>query len=712
MTICALLASKPAAADISDAVYSDAKDVIEELLTTEVAHQVAPGIACLSGQRTDKTNDESAITYEYEKITDQGAQKISKNVKLEATTHFPKTLQQIYNRRYGSLKTTIRDESAGLAGYLVYEALHAIVITAPNAAAPSAAKKIDATVQTMIAKAAGDCPTDGAATSCGAPPPSSGAASPALTFESVTPEQFSACKATVSVKFESGYFGQVTSYPLEDACRAVKEDSFECNVGYAVRHALLGLPAAAQESMIKASAVLVKQVAAKLYQSAPDAGQLDAIVRQVLFLLRQQLTGDRWDPARFEEAVVAVARAVEAFDLTKLSTELRGTLMERFRYGTLGALTTAELGTLATELQAGWSSFDQERAAASLKRLSQVVELLRKLEQVHAVWRSVIDVDDGKIDVGAFVRAVLAPKGALAAVCGDDLEADACRIVARLGKGATESDQISKLLKQVQSYIAFASRGQYVEAAQATVRYVFQLDGGESDASSGVYQRFAESVVAYVLDASDGEAPSQATRVAFRTAAVEMIVYLGEGGGIRRRNWTLDRPLGVRLPKGLPFILPVLSLRASWSPSYVNVDDASARYLASANTLNLRFPVKRSEASYVGVELSLVDLLAPLNELALRKTEQTRYDHHDRLFLNFITPRIDVIAGSPMLSEHLVVAAGISLRMTAPVGNGEATLRNGEPSYDYTFFWDAKDSDRKPLWPRFLEFGFALKYVI
>ena len=58
-------------------------------------------------------------------------------------------------------------------------------------------------------------------------------------------------------------------------------------------------------------------------------------------------------------------------------------------------------------------------------------------------------------------------------------------------------------------------------------------------------------------------------------------------------------------------------------------------------------------------------------------------------------------------------SAGISLRMVAPILDPVATSQNnGEASYHYSTLWDAKSADGTSLWPRFVEFGFATKYVM
>jgi hypothetical protein len=144
----------------------------------------------------------------------------------------------------------------------------------------------------------------------------------------------------------------------------------------------------------------------------------------------------------------------------------------------------------------------------------------------------------------------------------------------------------------------------------------------------------------------------------------------------------------------------------------VNNNDSSSRLIASANLLTYHRQLRRTQVTYVGVALSFLDPLAPLSELALRKTDKTHYDRINNLLTNVITPRFELVAGSPALSEHLAVSAGLSLRLAAPILDPAATKLNGEPSYNYSMVWDAKDEQNHSLFFRFLEFGFAAKYVL
>ncbi len=712
-----LLIPREASAQLPEAIYGDAKDIIEELLTTEIATQVAPGIACLSGQTDTDAADPRGVTYTFE----QGDKDVTKTVRLAATTHFPKTLQAVYNRRFGRLRGTIRDESANFAAYVVYGALHAAALQAgaARAADPKSKNEANAAAENALAfaaaqaeKAMEDAPTDlddppGDGKATDAAPP---AAITVPRFGSLSSEELSACKNEVKKKLLDGSWGQTSNYPIDDECKGRRPESVECHLGYAVRSGLLGQPAATQDNLIKAAAAVVREVASA---HATDAHQLDVIEHQALFLLRKALTGDSWEGKPLEDVVATIAKVTVSLDLTRLTADARAQLNAALT--SLGHLPSDEEVTNSPTLAAarkvileavaqGGGPTEPAAATALAARLLELVKLLARLEEVHATWRSVVNLDTGKIELISFLRTVAADQGPLAALC-KDAAGPACAVIGYLpliAKPAGE-DKLGRVLNDIKPILLYSSRGEYTEAAQNAIGYLFQRINADNNADVSVYKNFVQSVAGYVLDAADGEPPSETARVAFRKASVEMIQHLGEGSGIRRRYssaWS-----GIKIA-----LLPDLALRASWSPSYVNQDASSARILASANWLNVRFTIRRTEPTYLGVELSALDPLAPLSELALRKTEKTHYRKVENLFGGVLAPRVEFLAASPMLSEHLGVSAGISLRWIAPIA--DSTPRSdGEPSYRYAPFW-VKDEHGHHLLPRFLEFGFAAKYLL
>jgi hypothetical protein len=537
----------------------------------------------------------------------------------------------VYNRQFGRLRGTIGDEAANLGAFLVYEALRAGAVRAGD----EKARELLALAAARVEKAVQNLPTDPAS-----PPSVAEDALSALTFGSMTPAELVACKKALLAELDRGAAGQQSSYPLDEEC-ANGAPSVECHLGSAVRSGLQKRPPATQDHLVKATALVVRQVAGTALAPSPDQPKkLDAVERQVLFLLRKELSGDTWE------------------------------------------------GKLP------------EGAFAGL----EVLDLPARLAELHATWRSVVDAESGKIDVLAYLRTVASERGPLAALC-EGRTVPACAVVRLLPLVAKpgNTDALARLLNDVKPILVYSARGETAEAAQLALAYLFQRISADNNEEVSVHQRFVQSVAGYVLDAADGQPPSETARVAFRKASVEMIQHLGQGSGIRRRYATLGSAVKI-------FFLPDLALRASWSGSYVN-DSGTARILASANWLNFRFRIQRTEASYVGIETSLLDPLAPLSELALRRTERTHYRKPNTLLLNLLTPRVEVLAASPMLSEHLAVSAGLSLRLAAPLE--DATPRaDGEASYHYAPVWNAKDQKEKSLWPRFLEFGFAAKYLL
>lgn len=658
------LEAPTARADIADSVYADAKDVIEELLTAEVSHAVAPGIACLSGRRRGNASDETAVKIETKRTNTFSKDEVLRTeyVELEAARHFPRTLQHVYNQQYGTLRGTIREESAALAGYLTYRALHAAaesVRLVPGArVTPKAGKErllqtiLDQTCKAVDARTLDtqEAPPAPAAAPAPAPAPQT-----EIFFKPLGESQLASCLDNARHNFSDGIYGRVASYPLDESCgpKSADESTFECQVGFAVRASLLGQMTGAEDYLVKASVALLVEVVASL---EPALGRVK-LRQQLLLTLREAITANAWTPA----------------------------------------------------LTANLQSFAATPAAQAL---------LAKAEDLHAAWRASIEIASGKLDVATFLNVIAASGGPFDAICNGSA-APACELLRMVGslRSRSADGDLFTIIRDIKPIVSFAGRGQYGEVAQIAVRYLFQRAkaDGAGKAEIDVYRRFAETVVMYVLDVTDDKVPSEATRLAFRSAAVEMIQHLGQGGGLRRRAW------GASAFFRLPLILPDLSLRVSYSASYLNASGDAARIVPSANWITLRFPLRRSEMSYVGLQIAAFDPLAPLSELALRKTEGVEYKALDKLAWNFITPRVDVMLGSPALSEHFALAAGVSLRIVAPIREQVAAGSAVEPAttpadkvYRYQSIADTKGSlfQGDSLLPRFLEFGFAAKYVL
>ncbi|WP_437745544.1 hypothetical protein WMF39_11275 [Sorangium sp. So ce1504] len=334
--------------------------------------------------------------------------------------------------------------------------------------------------------------------------------------------------------------------------------------------------------------------------------------------------------------------------------------------------------------------------ADAAARARELRSRLSNLERLRVQWNIGTRGGANNLDLVSFVNVIGAAGGALRDLCDKDLIGQICAQIERQSSALTK---IGDLQADLWPAIRLASQGEHGEAASRAIRTFFSSrPGGEGDQVE-IYRRFAEAVIVYVLATVDDKIPSDADRAAFREASVEVLRELGTGGG-------MDRPWGHA------FYRPDMALRVSWSPSYIDGEGGSPRIVPSANTLNLRGVVRYTDAYYFALQPSFIDLLAPLSELALRRSEAVEYEDSGRVLLNAVTPRIEAMVGVPALSKHLVVSGGASLRLSAPFKKKDQEGCDGT-CYRYKFLWNKKDdvvSD--PAGLGFIEFGFAVKYLL
>jgi hypothetical protein len=655
-----LLPCRESSAQIPDAVYADARKIIEDLLTRELAESVVPALACRAGRRAANADDPTAINAGVD--TDHPTY-----VTLEATRYFPRTLQHIYSRQYGTLRTTIRDEAAELAADLVYDALieagRLLPQTAPSGAFLTAQAQTEKAIQS---------------TPAGTVQPSAPAASMAyITFTPLNDAQLLTCVTSAKDKFDENSFGDIATYPLDQKCET-DGNPFACGVAQGVRAILLGKPGDAQDALVRAVSGIVTEHLRLALESVPGIGKsIKPFDQELALLIRQYISAESVDPTQFAKDVA---------DLLDRRTGKPGT------------------------------------AAAA------VATVLAGIDEFRAYCRMSSDFASGKLNPLALLKSAATAGTYLGNLCALS-DSKSCQVVKALGiarpfNGATPKptagidatyiSRLRQLLKYALPIVEFAGRGEYRQVASIGIRYVFEKfdPSSDSERGTGVYQRFAESIVMYVLDAADDKAPSEATREAFRNATVDLIHQLGKGGGVNRRAFSAGHWGPFRMWVFAPVVLPDFALRASWSPSYVNVGDNTVRIIPSVNWINLRIPLVRVQSSYLAVEFSVIDPLAPLSELVVRRTQDVQYFDSGKQMVNVITPRLETLFGVPALSEHLVVSAGASLRMSAPFRD-HSTPCAEDKCYRYQYIWEHRlPGDTQLRWPSFVEYGFSAKYVL
>jgi hypothetical protein len=213
------------------------------------------------------------------------------------------------------------------------------------------------------------------------------------------------------------------------------------------------------------------------------------------------------------------------------------------------------------------------------------------------------------------------------------------------------------------------------------------------------YGRFIATLASYVMEEQEGGTTSDSTRAAFRTAAFDLLRTDGPKTGF-------DRSFAYG------FILPQPALRASYSPGYINeATDNGFRYVATLDWLTFRKQIRYSQSVYAAASLSLVDLLAPFAEAALRKQAPSP-DNSMRLWLTAVNPRAELALGFPGLSKHLALVGGFSYR-------GAAAFRDPNSQDKFTYYtWlgsDARPTDfqNKPgaFYTQFIEISLGIRYI-
>jgi hypothetical protein len=657
-----------AQAQLSSIIYDDVKDVIEELITAEIARSVATNVACRSGHVVlSGTRPRTGV------VVIDGAR-----IRLLALQHYPRSLQQLYDRQFGGLRATLLAESANLASFLVYQALdnhlaglpRATVLPAPTGPAqrsPDGAaleaddgRRIALAYQLQAHKLPGDGP-----------------AAPALAQQlerQVFTPLGASCRLAVDVAYQHGI--AAAQYPLDEACADVKApgEALACELAFALRGALVA-DGSADEHVARAISLAV---ATALYhglrdqydvpQGADELAKVTVIAERVAVIFEGlAASGDL--SAMYE----VIARGLD--DLFRPRVAVAGAVV--------AATPRREIGF---SLEVGPSADGEERAAivASLAGAPWA----KALERVALAWRRSADAR-GRLAVRLEpgFELLLDRHGPVRAMCAAVPEG-ACAALATMASIAGRGRRYAGIVRA-------ASQGDVRMVAHAALSTLFRsfrdqaaCDHAEQ-CEKDAYQRFAEAVVAYAVDLAEDRTPTDATRAAFRSAALEVIRDTSPNGFARKRWYG--------------FLVPDFALRASWSSGYLDDDDSTFRSVASVNVITLRPILRYTEMVYMAAHLSALDLLAPVAEVALRPSTFT-YEDEARNWANVVNPRIDMALGLPGVSRHLTLTMGVALRLATPVLTSDPALPTR--TYRYDWAWDDDET-----FGRSLEFGLALKYV-
>nr|MBA3500671.1 hypothetical protein [Deltaproteobacteria bacterium] len=161
--------------------------------------------------------------------------------------------------------------------------------------------------------------------------------------------------------------------------------------------------------------------------------------------------------------------------------------------------------------------------------------------------------------------------------------------------------------------------------------------------TSRPHETFFLSLTAYLLDTNEGVS-EQVARAAFRSSAKELLLSAQHRGVPRVGDRVRFR------------FLPRLSMRLSFNEPYATTDGDSRRYVVAADFPTFMLAIN----DYVGLELSAIDFVAPLAEMALRPAG--KYDNYANVALDLIRPRLGMWIAVPAFSRRIALTSGFGAR--------------------------------------------------
>ena len=161
-------------------------------------------------------------------------------------------------------------------------------------------------------------------------------------------------------------------------------------------------------------------------------------------------------------------------------------------------------------------------------------------------------------------------------------------------------------------------------------------------------------------------------------------------------------------------LLPTPGLRVAYSTGFTNgVGGDGLRVLPSLEWLAARVRLSGPGArAYVGLQGTLLDPVAPLAELAMRRADLV-FDNRGLAWLDVLRPRLEIAFGVPAFGDHVLLTAGASLRAAAPFFGGKTFNPLAPPQTDRMIYLTPFHADPRARddFGRFVEVGAGARYV-
>jgi hypothetical protein len=175
-------------------------------------------------------------------------------------------------------------------------------------------------------------------------------------------------------------------------------------------------------------------------------------------------------------------------------------------------------------------------------------------------------------------------------------------------------------------------------------------------------REFIVDFAAYVLDSGqDGEQRTLA-REALRSAVKQVLLTKSTGGiptesaraPLVHRSWCdHDACALITYPKWS--FWPAVAVRWEFGGTWIDRSGAGYRRTISADALTVAIPF----SDHVGLQASVLDLVGPFSELALRDTGATYVNRIDPM-IEFLRPRVQIWLALPEITRRVELFAGVS----------------------------------------------------
>jgi hypothetical protein len=217
-------------------------------------------------------------------------------------------------------------------------------------------------------------------------------------------------------------------------------------------------------------------------------------------------------------------------------------------------------------------------------------------------------------------------------------------------------------------WLRLVMRADYRSLAMESLRAALDLRLASTNRTK---ETFFLTLAAYLLDTSNDGVGEAVARSAFRAAAKDLLLSASHRG--------VPRP-GDRLRFRW---LPRLSARMSFSDTYAVTDGNSKRNVVAADWPTMMVAIN----DYVGLEASVLDPIAPLAEMALRPAGA--YSRYSYVLLDALRPRFGAWVAVPSLSRRIALTTGFGARFLDITRTDDGTKIVGRYGYKPSLTFDA-----------------------